>query len=85
MLDEAFSGIDEDMRASLFGITASFGLDLVITSPDEWGTYTTVDGCSIYLLRREPDGGPRGVLARRFVWTGRERLDEQAAAAAGIG
>lgn len=85
ILDEAFSGIDEEMRSSLFGITSSFGLDLLITSPDEWGTYPTVDGASIYLLRREPDGGPRGVLARRFVWTGKERLDEQAIAQLGVG
>ncbi len=61
MLDEALSGIDDETRQRVLGATVDFGLDLVMTSHELWGTYVTVPALSIYQLHRH--NGEPGVHA----------------------
>ena|SRR5439155_2854889 len=70
VLDEAFAGIDKQMRGQLMGLLAEFGLDFVMTSYDEWGFYAEIDGLSTYHLARAE--GMRGVYCDWFLWDGHE-------------
>jgi hypothetical protein len=73
MLDEAFVGVDRDMRRKCMDLLTIFDLDLVMTSESEWGCYPTVPALAIYQLASSPDA----VAATRWVWNGREqRLDD---------
>ncbi len=72
VLDEAFAGIDRPMRAELMGLLVEFDLDFVMTSYDEWGFYSQLDGLSTYHLSRE-QGFP-GVHADWFQWDGQRRI-----------
>ena len=69
LLDEAFVGIDADMREKCMGLLATFDLDVVMTSEREWGCYPTVPGLAIYQLATLP--GIDAVAATRWVWNGR--------------
>ncbi len=72
MLDEAFVGIDADMRRNCMGLLATFDLDFVITSEREWGCYDTLPGVAIYQLSGRE--GIDAVFASRWVWNGHERV-----------
>jgi uncharacterized protein (TIGR02680 family) len=72
MLDEAFVGVDSDMRSKCMGLLSTFDLDFVMTSEREWGCYPTLPGLAIYQLASRP--GIDAVGVTRFVWNGRERL-----------
>lgn len=72
-LDEAFAGIDREMRGELMGLLSAFDLDFILTSHEEWGCYEQVEGLSIYHLRREP--ALPGVYLERFLWDGRRRTE----------
>lgn len=67
-LDEALSGIDDDTRGRVLGATVDFGLDLVMTSHELWGTYITVPALAIYQLHR--DNEEPGVHTVAFRWNG---------------
>ena len=71
LLDEAFVGIDSDMRAKCMGLIHTFDLDFMMTSEREWGCYQTLPGVSIYQLSTRPDIDAVGLT--RWVWNGRER------------
>ena len=77
LLDEAFVGIDADMRAKCMGLLAAFDLDFVMTSEREWGCYATVPGVAICQLATVP--GVDAVGVTRWVWTGRERVRDTSA------
>ncbi|KYF79067.1 hypothetical protein BE11_28205 [Sorangium cellulosum] len=79
LLDEAFVGIDPDMRAKCMGLLAAFDLDFVMTSEREWGCYATLPSLSIHQLTVKPDIDAVGVT--RWVWNGRERVRSSGAAA----
>ncbi len=68
MLDEALSGIDDETRERVLGVTVALDLDLVMTSHELWGTYGTVPQLAIYQLHREQ--GEFGVHGISFVWDG---------------
>lgn len=72
LLDEAFVGIDNDMRRQCLGLLAAFDLDVVMTSEREWGCYDTVPSLAIYQLASAPSGDC--IAATRYVWDGRQRL-----------
>jgi hypothetical protein len=72
LLDEAFVGVDADMRSKCMGLLASFDLDFVMTSEREWGCYPTVPGLAIYQLATRP--GVDAVGVTRWVWNGRQRV-----------
>jgi hypothetical protein len=72
LLDEAFVGIDNDMRRHCLGLLAAFDLDVVMTSEREWGCYDTVPSLAIYQLASASAGGC--IAAIRYVWDGRQRL-----------
>jgi len=76
LLDEAFVGIDGDMRRKCLGLLSAFDLDVVMTSEREWGCYDTVPALSIYQLAAAEGGGC--VTATRYVWDGtqRRRVDD---------
>jgi uncharacterized protein (TIGR02680 family) len=76
-LDEAFAGIDSEMRASCMGLLTGFDLDFVMASHDEWGFHATVPGVMTYMLFRDPDIS--GVLATPIAWDGtrRHRLEDR--------
>ncbi|CAN5905811.1 TIGR02680 family protein [soil metagenome] len=79
MLDEAFVGIDSDMRAKCLGLLEQFDLDLVMTSEREWGCYPTVPALAIAHMATRP--GIDAVGISRWVWNGRQRLRDDATAA----
>ena len=71
LLDEAFVGIDADMRAKCMGLIHTFDLDFIMTSEREWGCYQTMPGLAIYQLSTRP--GIDAVGLTRWVWTGSQR------------
>jgi uncharacterized protein (TIGR02680 family) len=75
LLDEAFVGVDADMREKCFGMIAAFDLDVVITSENEWACYPTVPSIAIYQLSARPNID--AVYAARWVWNGRKRLRDE--------
>jgi uncharacterized protein (TIGR02680 family) len=77
LLDEAFVGIDTDMRAKCMGLLAAFDLDFVMTSEREWGCYATLPGVAIYHLVTRP--GIDAVGMTRWVWNGQERVHAEVA------
>ena len=74
LLDEAFAGIDQGMRGRCMGLLVAFDLDFMMTSHDEWGCYEELPGVATYQLYRDPTLD--GVAAVRFVWNGRQLLEE---------
>lgn len=72
LMDEAFVGVDSDMRAKCMGLLTAFDLDFVMTSEREWGCYPTLPALAIYQLVTRP--GLDAVHATRWVWNGRELL-----------
>ena len=75
LLDEAFVGIDADMRAKCMGLIHTFDLDFVMTSEREWGCYRTLPGIAIYQLSTRP--GIDAIGLTRWVWNGRQRTLNQ--------
>jgi uncharacterized protein (TIGR02680 family) len=71
LLDEAFVGIDADMRAKCMGLIHTFDLDFVMTSEREWGCYRTLPGIAIYQLSTRP--GIDAIGLTRWVWNGHQR------------
>ncbi len=77
LLDEAFVGVDTDMRGKCMDLLRAFDLDFMMTSEREWGCYPTLPGLAIYQLATRE--GIDAVGVTRWVWNGRQRiLDEQA-------
>ena len=72
LLNEAFVGIDADMRGKCMGLLHEFDLDFVMTSEREWGCYRSMPGLAIYQLSARADID--AVWASRWVWNGRERV-----------
>jgi uncharacterized protein (TIGR02680 family) len=68
LMDEAFVGVDSDMRAKCMGLLVAFELDFVMTSEREWGCYDTVPALAIYQLVTRP--GVDAVHETRWVWRG---------------
>ncbi len=76
LLDEAFVGVDNDMRGKCFELLGAFDLDFVMTSEREWGCYPVVPALAIYQLTTRP--GIDAVHTTRLVWNGKQRIrDEQ--------
>lgn len=77
-LDEAFAGIDAEMRGSCMRLLTDLDLDFVLASHDEWGFHSEVPGLVTYSLYRDPT--TPGVLTTPFVWDGHtpHRLDDPA-------
>ena len=71
LLDEAFVGIDNDMRAKCMGLFADFDLDFVMTSEREWGCYATLPGVAICQLLTQQ--GVDAIDVVRWTWNGKER------------
>lgn len=71
LLDEAFAGVDAEMRGRCMGLLGTFDLDFVMTSEHEWGCYATLPGVSICQLSAKP--GWDAVYVSHWVWNGRER------------
>ncbi|MFJ2172661.1 TIGR02680 family protein [Streptomyces sp. NPDC087851] len=70
-LDEAFAGIDAEMRGECMGLLVQLDLDFVMASHDEWGFYEEVPGVATYQLYRDPQ--VEGVLTTPVVWDGASR------------
>ncbi|MGW2093201.1 TIGR02680 family protein [Promicromonospora sukumoe] len=67
-LDEAFAGIDAEMRGECMKLLVELDLDFVLASHDEWGFHQEVPGLVTYSLFRDPKIS--GVLATPFLWDG---------------
>jgi len=72
LLDEAFVGVDTDMRSKCMDLLRVFDLDFVMTSEREWGCYPTLPGLAIYQLATRE--GIDAVGVTRWVWNGRQRI-----------
>ena len=79
LLDEAFAGIDADMRAKCMDLIHTFDLDFIMTSEYEWGCYQTLPAIAIYQFSTRP--GIDAVGLTRWVWNGRQRSLRDGAAA----
>jgi len=77
LLDEAFVGVDPNMRSKCLDLLCAFDLDVVMTSEHEWGCYKTVPGLAIYQLATRP--GIDAVGITRWVWNGRSRIQDKTA------
>lgn len=71
LLDEAFVGVDSDMRNKCMGLLQTFDLDFMMTSEREWACYPALPGVSICQLATRP--GIDAIGLTRWVWNGRER------------
>jgi uncharacterized protein (TIGR02680 family) len=69
-LDEAFAGIDDDMRGKLMGLLIQLDLDVLLTSHEFWGFYAQVPNLVLYDLTRRPP--TPGVFAQRLEWSSTE-------------
>jgi uncharacterized protein (TIGR02680 family) len=69
-LDEAFAGIDDDMRGKLMGLLVQLDLDVLLTSHEFWGFYAQVPNLVLYDLTRRPP--TPGVFAQRLEWSSTE-------------
>jgi hypothetical protein len=76
LLDEAFVGIDSDMRGKCMGLLQHFDLDFVMTSEREWGTYPSIDGLAICQLATHASSS--AIAVSHWVWNGHS-LDEKPA------
>ena len=74
LLDEAFVGVDKDMRSKSMSLLQVFDLDLVMTSEQEWGCYPTVPGLAIYQLSTLAKVD--AVLTSRWVWNGKQKIQD---------
>ena len=72
LLDEAFVGVDKNMRAKCMDLLRVFDLDVVMTSESEWACYPTVPAIAIYQLAARE--GIDAVHATRWVWNGKQRV-----------
>lgn len=72
LLDEAFVGVDGDMRSKCMGFLDHFDLDFVMTSEREWGCYATLPGLAIYQLVNRP--GISAIGMTRWLWNGTQRV-----------
>lgn len=71
LLDEVFVGMDTANRGQIFGLLVDLGLDLVLTSDHEWGTYAELDGIAVHqLVPGEPHEEDDAVTTARFSHTG---------------
>jgi uncharacterized protein (TIGR02680 family) len=75
LLDEAFVGVDKNMRAKCMDLLRVFDLDVVMTSESEWGCYPTVPAIAIYQLSARE--GIDAVYAARWVWNGKQRVRDE--------
>lgn len=66
-LDEAFAGIDDQMRGRLMGLLVQLDLDVILTSHEFWGFYDQVPNLVLYDLTRKPP--TPGVFAQRLAWS----------------
>lgn len=71
LLDEAFVGIDSDMRSKCMELIKVFDLDFMMTSEREWGCYSTLPAVSIYQLSRRKGIDAIGVTP--WLWNGKQR------------
>ncbi|MET1071327.1 MAG: SbcC/MukB-like Walker B domain-containing protein [Umezawaea sp.] len=69
-LDEAMTGVDEEIKSSFMGVTVGFDLDVMLTAHDEWCKYPTVAAVAVYDLARHK--GLPGVDAVPYLWCGGE-------------
>lgn len=78
LLDEAFAGIDDGVRAHCMGLVHEFDLDFVITSEREWACYKTLPGVAICQLQRHDKFD--AIHVSRWQWNGksRSRMEEPA-------
>jgi hypothetical protein len=68
LMDEAFVGIDNEMRAKFMDLLVQFELGFIMTSEREWGCYPTMPALAIYHLSTRR--GVDAILATRWVWDG---------------
>lgn len=72
LLDEAFVGVDSDMRSKCMSFLDHFDLDFVMTSEREWACYATLPGVAIYQFVNRP--GIWAVGMTRWLWNGNQRV-----------
>ncbi|MGY8666927.1 TIGR02680 family protein, partial [Bradyrhizobium sp. UFLA05-109] len=71
LLDEAFAGIDDGVRAHCMGLIHEFDLDFVITSEREWACYKTLPGVAICQIQRHDKFD--AIHVSRWRWDGKTR------------
>ena len=75
LLDEAFVGIDPDMRGKCMELIRNFDLDFLLTSESEWGCYPGLPGVAIHQLSRRP--GLDAIFLTRWIWNGKQRVKDE--------
>lgn len=75
LMDEAYVGIDNEMRAKFMDLLVQFDLDFIMTSEREWGCYPTMPSLAIYHLATRP--GVDAILPTRWIWNGRRRSQSE--------
>ena len=75
LLDEAFVGIDPDMRGKCMELIDVFDLDFMLTSESEWRCYASLPGVAIYHL--STSSGIDAVFVTRWVWNGNQKVRQE--------
>ncbi|HWB14137.1 MAG TPA: TIGR02680 family protein [Pirellulales bacterium] len=75
LLDEAFVGIDPDMRGKCMELISVFDLDFMLTSEIEWGCYAGLPGVAIHQLSTRR--GFDAVFLTRWIWNGKQRVKDE--------
>ena len=75
LLDEAFVGVDDQMRGRCMALLKSFDLDFIMTSERETGCYASMPGVAICQLAANP--GIDAVHVERYVWNGKEKKRDE--------
>ena len=75
LMDEAFVGVDDKMRAQCMGLLKTFDLDFIMTSEREKGCYETLPGVAICQLSTHPQID--AVHVHRLVWNGKRPLPDE--------
>lgn len=69
-LDEAMTGVDDEVKARFMGLIVELDLDVMLTAHDEWCRYATVPAVAVYDLARHRH--LPGVDALPHLWCGGE-------------
>lgn len=77
LLDEAFVGVDPDMRGKCMELISVFDLDFLLTSEIEWGCYAGLPGVAIHQLSTR--SGFDAVFLTRWIWNGKQRVKDDLA------
>ncbi len=75
-LDEAFTGVDDENRATMLNLLVTFDLDFLLAAPSHLVTAAQVPAAAVWYITRAPAPDP-GVDLSLSLWAGRQLVSVQ--------